>query len=152
MIGALSARGGKAHRLTRAGDRTGCGRPAITANGGITFTLTYAPNTRMCRAPGCWDDAGPCDVIALAGGQNLYVHPGSQCEGTVCAIHNPSGHALNTAPYIWRDDRHPPLLERLCPHGVGHPDRDALTHWRATGMADVNVHAHAVHGCDGCCA
>lgn len=39
-------------------------------------------------------------------------------------------------PQHWRGDRH--LMERICPHGVGHPDPD-----------DINP--DGVHGCDGCC-
>lgn len=30
------------------------------------------------------------------------------------------------------------MMERMCPHGIGHPDPDEIT-------LDV------VHGCDGCC-
>lgn len=36
----------------------------------------------------------------------------------------------------WRDDRS--FMERICPHGVGHPDPD-------------DEHADPIHGCDGCC-
>lgn len=31
-------------------------------------------------------------------------------------------------------------MERICPHGVGHPDPDCMYAKRDT-----------VHGCDGCC-
>lgn len=43
---------------------------------------------------------------------------------------------MRTWPSVWRADRR--LLERLCPHGVGHPDPDDRS-------------ADRVHGCDGCC-
>ena len=49
----------------------------------------------------------------------------------------------------WRDDRY--IFERICPHGIGHPDPDTLQHIsqeRSKGDAE----AEAVHGCDGCCA
>jgi hypothetical protein len=42
------------------------------------------------------------------------------------------------------------LVERVCPHGVGHPDPDPDSVARlaeSTGGAH-----HGVHGCDGCCA
>ena len=37
------------------------------------------------------------------------------------------------------------LIERTCPHGVGHPDPDSLA-WSLSGSRD-----YSVHGCDGCC-
>lgn len=37
----------------------------------------------------------------------------------------------------WRDDRK--SMERICSHGVGHPDPDCLNLDR-------------MHGCDGCCS
>lgn len=41
------------------------------------------------------------------------------------------------------------LVERLCEHGVGHPERES-----AEALARVygqDVSAWMVHGCDGCC-
>ena len=70
-------------------------------------------------------------------GQKLTcVHDESVCEGTHCPIHNLSDHPLRDCPTHWRDDRG--LMERICIHGVGHPDPD-----------DINP--DHVHGCDGCC-
>ena len=40
-------------------------------------------------------------------------------------------------PQHFRDDRG--IMERICPHGVGHPDPD--DYLAGDGM----------HGCDGCC-
>lgn len=34
-------------------------------------------------------------------------------------------------------------MERICPHGVGHPDPDEI---------DLEVNAKGIHGCDGCCS
>jgi hypothetical protein len=65
------------------------------------------------------------------------VHDPSECAGRPCAIHNRSDHHMRAFPQHWRDDRK--LMERTCPHGVGHPDPD-----------DINP--DHVHGCDGCCA
>jgi hypothetical protein len=68
--------------------------------------------------------------------QVLRVHDPKDCEGEVCTIHNPSAHHMREWPTHWRADRH--MMERLCPHGVGHPDPDDRSQ-------------DAVHGCDGCC-
>lgn len=45
----------------------------------------------------------------------------------------------------WRNDRG--ILERICPHGLGHPDPDQAEYWNETGQE-----WQFVHGCDGCCA
>lgn len=85
-------------------------------------------------------------------GQHLLVHSAQQCTGTACVIHNPSAHHMRDWPTNWRADRY--LMERMCPHGVGHPDPDDLAFKRAhprfatTRRADTD----SVHGCDGCCA
>lgn len=71
------------------------------------------------------------------------VHPGAVCEGRPCVIHSPTDHHMRGWPLLWRDDRG--IFERICEHGVGHPDPDQLYYWRETGPAE------AVHGCDGCC-
>ena len=44
----------------------------------------------------------------------------------------------------WREDRG--ILERLCMHGIGHPDRDSALYLESIGKSEENV-----HGCDGCC-
>jgi len=58
------------------------------------------------------------------------------CDGP-CPIHAPSDHHMRAWPLHWRADRH--IAERVCPHGIGHPDPDQL-------LLDGGV-----HGCDGCC-
>lgn len=86
-----------------------------------------------------WTDFG--EGIALGN-----VHSGWACEGRGCAIHShPSDHRLNAAPLNWREDRG--ILERICKHGVGHPDHDAATYLVSIGQGFENI-----HGCDGCCA
>lgn len=84
--------------------------------------------------------------VRLESGQLLrYVHPETACEGTPCCIHHPSGHHMAEWPRLWRDDRQ--LMERTCPHGVGHPDPDHLAYaYRLPDNDGVGV-----HGCDGCC-
>lgn len=70
-------------------------------------------------------------------GQELRgVHPSDQCEGQPCVIHNPSNHSMRDFPTHWRGDRG--IMERICPHGIGHPDPD-------------EINSDRMHGCDGCC-
>lgn len=73
------------------------------------------------------------------------VHDPENCAGRGCAIHDhPSDHPLKDAPMLWRDDRN--ILERVCSHGVGHPDYDSAEYLSSIGMEHENI-----HGCDGCC-
>ena len=75
--------------------------------------------------------------VTLESGQVLTkVHDPEKCSGEFCCIHNPSDHPLREFPRYWRADRG--MMERICPHGIGHPDPD-----------DINP--DTVHGCDGCC-
>lgn len=83
------------------------------------------------------------EVNTLSGGQTLRTHPISQCQGQFCCIHNPSQHHMVVWPMIWRSDRR--IMERVCPHGIGHPDPDDANYRASTGDND------SVHGCDGCC-
>ncbi len=78
-------------------------------------------------------------------GQLLQVHAREDCSGR-CPIHAPSNHSLRTVPTHWRDDRG--LMERICEHGIGHPDPDDL-YFRVTH--GEGVEGAGVHGCDGCC-
>jgi len=79
-------------------------------------------------------------------GELQNVHPLSACsEARGCGMHNrPSDHALRDAKLLWRDDRQ--ILERVCKHGVGHPDADAAAY-----LASINRSNDNIHGCDGCC-
>ncbi len=73
----------------------------------------------------------------------LRVHDPADCEGRGCGIHNhPSDHPLKEAPLNWREDSG--ILERICKHGVGHPDLDAALYLASIGKGVENVH--------GCCA
>lgn len=67
----------------------------------------------------------------------VNVHSLEDCEGDVCPIHKLTDHSMRSFPQHWRDDRG--IMERICSHGVGHPDPD-----------DV-LNEDRVHGCDGCC-
>lgn len=94
---------------------------------------------------------------AQVGNILLRTHGPAQCVGEYCCIHNPSDHPLRDAPMNWRGDRG--LMERLCQHGVGHPDPDDLTHKQRVFMQRYDesyreryeARAFAIHGCDGCC-
>jgi len=74
-------------------------------------------------------------------GQNLKVHSKDSCAGNHCPIHNPSDHHMVTWKTCWRGDRG--IMERLCEHGIGHPDPDDF---RIRNGDDPGG-----HGCDGCC-
>ena len=77
------------------------------------------------------------NTVTLESGQVLgNVHDEGKCAGENCCIHNPSNHSMIEFPRYWREDRG--LMERICPHGVGHVDWDDPSDDR-------------VHGCDGCC-
>jgi hypothetical protein len=66
----------------------------------------------------------------------VNTHISAECARNSCPLHNPSNHSMVDFPQRWRPDRH--LMERMCPHGIGHPDPDDLS-------------LNRVHGCDGCC-
>lgn len=74
----------------------------------------------------------------------VNVHPSEACAGRACVVHHPSDHHMRGWLLNWRDDRG--LMERLCPHGIGHPDPDDLAYQLSVGRDDVGM-----HGCDRCC-
>ncbi len=74
------------------------------------------------------------------------VHSSDLCaDDAVCAIHKPSHH-MREWPIVLRLDYGWPLVERTCPHGVGHPDPDSIA-WYERGGKEF----YDSHGCDGCC-
>lgn len=94
------------------------------------------------------EETVPHEVTVLPGGYQLRHHMREECQGHHCPLHNPSNHALKDAPLNWRSDRG--LMERVCEHGVGHPDPDDLA-YKATLRGSDEVEYEGVHGCDGCC-
>ena len=83
--------------------------------------------------------------LQLPGGAALVnVHPPAACSGYGCPLHHPSDHALKDASLNWRQDRG--LFERLCSHGIGHPDPDSIAYLRRSGSDEDGT-----HGCCGCC-
>lgn len=80
----------------------------------------------------------------IGSGLLVNVHLPSRCAGRGCVVHHPSDHHMRGWRLNWRDDR--AIMERTCPHGVGHPDPDDLAYRLSVGRGD------STHGCDGCCA
>lgn len=73
-----------------------------------------------------------------------WVHGRAKCTPP-CAIHSPSDHSMREWPLVLRETA---LVERTCPHGIGHPDPDSVAYMRhVTGESSWGI-----HGCDGCCA
>jgi hypothetical protein len=89
------------------------------------------------------------DTYTTGTGQKLYIHKATkECFEFNCVIHNPSNHVMKDFPTHWRADRG--LMERICPHGVGHPDPDDLA-FKYRKHGKIKMKYEAVHGCDGCC-
>lgn len=81
-------------------------------------------------------------------GQVLVVHRETAACKEGCVVHHPSDHTLSWARTNWRDDTG--IMERVCPHGIGHPDPDSLAHVkRSRGKKEAET--SSIHGCDGCC-
>lgn len=86
------------------------------------------------------------DEFEMPDGSILWTHKAEVCANDpACVIHDPSDHHMRDFPLHWRDDRG--LMERICPHGVGHPDPDGLAFHLEAGRDYMGV-----HGCDGCCS
>ena len=78
----------------------------------------------------------------------LKTHPRSKCEGRdiPCCIHSPSDHHMRSWEMNWRSDTG--VMERICEHGVGHPDPD---HMAYVLSLDPGNAWQGSHGCCGCC-
>ena len=61
-----------------------------------------------------------------------------------CIVHSPTDHHMRTWPLFWRWSRG--VAERICTHGVGHPDPDQFAYWERTDQS-----WQSTHGCCGCC-
>lgn len=73
------------------------------------------------------------------------VHHKENCTG-YCYIHNKSKHPLRHNPL--KINLENGLLERICEHGIGHPDIDYLNAREESGE---DITFMGVHSCDGCC-
>ena len=80
-------------------------------------------------------------------GQTIVAHDEKQCAGGSCVLHNPSWHLMRDWPTYFRGDRLF-LVERMCEHGVGHPDPDSARFLIESGRDETA----GIHGCDGCCS
>ena len=81
-------------------------------------------------------------------GDIIWVHERQPSCDHGCVVHAPTEHVMREFPTHWREDR--ALMERICSHGVGHPDPDHITFVRRTEGIEAAV-VEAVHGCCGCC-
>ena len=80
--------------------------------------------------------------------KGFHTHLPQDCADHPCAIHNtPSDHPLKDAKLNWRGDK--AVLERICEHGIGHDDIDAVNWHRSLNTGDWR--GKGIHGCDGCC-
>lgn len=97
------------------------------------------------EATGPVDGTDPIWGSFIKGG--VRVHAEGVCGGEHCPFHNPSDHAMREYPVVVRLDKGA-LVERTCPHGVGHPDPDSMSYLVARDKKNEWL---GVHGCDGCC-
>lgn len=88
--------------------------------------------------------AEPADGFQVGATTLVHVHSATACRGRYCVVHNPSNHHMCSWKLNWRGDSR--TMERICPHGIGHPDPDDVEYQRKHNREYV-----AVHGCDGCC-
>lgn len=86
-------------------------------------------------------------------GQKLWrVHLKQDCMHRICDIHNPpQGLPESDWPTHWRADRG--LMERICPHGIGHPTKAHMEFLKEMDAVrgTENAKWEGIHGCDGCC-
>lgn len=85
-------------------------------------------------------------------GSHVEVHErNDDCMEHGCCIHNPSDHHMRDWPTLWRNDRG--IMERICEHGVGHPDPDGIAYMLRVSESSGEPFpiADGIHGCDGCC-
>lgn len=71
----------------------------------------------------------------------VHCHDKNKCYDDICSLHNRTPHHMRDWPQNWREDR--TIMERICSHGIGHPDPDDFKIVRFLDKGE--------HGCDGCC-
>jgi hypothetical protein len=123
------------------GDQTGSA-PVDNELPGDPRLENLPPPYVITKVPGREDD------YDLGEGQIVCrVHPHvPNCDKYGCTIHAPTKHPMDDLLAHLREDSG--LIERICPHGVGHPDPDSANYFeRERGQTMIGV-----HGCDGCCS
>ena len=75
-----------------------------------------------------------------------HLHAPVQCMEGYCTIHNPSPHHMREWTINIRESG---MAERLCEHGIGHPDPDSIAWLKRSFGPDAEY--FGIHGCDGCC-
>lgn len=89
------------------------------------------------------------EIYITGTGQKLKVHTKDKCTDHNCCIHNSSYHPLRNCPTHWRDDLG--TMERICKHGIGHPDPDDLAFKNIDKTSSSPDYDYGEHSCDGCC-
>jgi hypothetical protein len=104
--------------------------------GGQTYTVASSPKPK--GSPATHDQWTDDDGVVW------WVHRWKRtCVDDGCAIHCPTAHHMLDWPMVMRSDT---LIERLCNHGLKHPDPDSLRFFRSVGKFEIGEHT-----CDGCC-
>lgn len=97
-----------------------------------------------------WANLPATDRFGFPASTILRTHAASICVPP-CPLHAPSHHPLRDAPLLWRADVG--VFERVCAHGVGHPDPDSVSFLRyVLPFDEFEGRALDRHGCDGCCS
>lgn len=91
------------------------------------------------------------DLFTDANNIDWRVHKRATCEGSYCAIHNPSDHPLKNARIVLRQgspfsSKPHGFVERFCACGIGHSDPDSVAFYDSIGYTGTGV-----HGCCGHC-
>jgi hypothetical protein len=92
-----------------------------------------------------WHQWTPAERELWQNMENIHDKRDCQLRGGPCSVHRPSDHHMRTWYPHWRSDRG--ILERICEHGIGHPDPDQFQYWNQTDQDWQRV-----HGCCGCCS
>jgi len=94
------------------------------------------------------------DIFVDDSGCKWEVHKRTVCEGSHCAIHNPSDHPLKDARIVLRHGspfsfKPHGFAERICEHGMAHSDPDSVAFYDSIGDT-----GHGMHGCcvEVCCS
>lgn len=92
------------------------------------------------------------DVYGTPHGINpVRVHSRKHCQNRElpCVVHSPSAHKMSGWPLRWCSDTQ--VMERMCPHDIGHPDPDHIAYVQSSQEFYTSYSTGADHECDGCC-